>query len=217
MRNELCESYHTHSHTHSVILEDSGGISNINVKYFGQSPVWPAGQCFLLCTLHSLSLSWVYITEALYKSIHVSLCLHYNDTLYIYWAREFLSYNLFNSRTCEGVQRSRRTVGLKKEHADRDHIHGDTNKKQLFVLWWWGSGANVSDPDATENYHMESGLCRQSNYRLFSHARGRAQGTGFGQSVWHFGRKYVKTCSMDWHAILCRESNLMTVIPWTFL
>ncbi len=68
------------------------------------------------------------------------------------------------------MQRSKRTVRLKKEHADRDHIHRDTNKKQLFALWWWCFVANVSDPNKTENYHMESGLCTKSNYELFSHA-----------------------------------------------
>lgn len=122
-----------------------------------QSDLQDNGFFSALCPVYvRLSLSWVYITEALYKSIHVSLCRRHNGTLYIYWTREFLQYNLFNSRTCEGVQRRRGTVGLKKEHSDRDHIHGDTHKKQLFALWWWCFVANVFDQNEIESYHTES-------------------------------------------------------------
>ncbi len=215
MRDELCEPYlthahtHTHTHTHTfwrTLEEFHTSVWSALVRV--QSDLQDNGFFSALCTVCvPLSLSWVYITEALYKSIHVSLCLRYNDTLYISCAREFLQYNLFNSRTCEGVQRSRRTAGLKKEHADRDHIHGETNKKQLFILWWWCFVANVSD-------HMESGLSHQSNYRLFSHASGGVQGTAVrsvSAPLWS-GLKNVSTYLMDCHEILCRH-NLQRINP----
>lgn len=106
------------SHTLTVILEDARGISNINEKdlFRVQSDLQDNGVFSALCPIYERPpLSWVFITEALYKSIHVSLRRRHNATLYIYRAREFLQYNLFNSRTCEGVQRRRGTAGFKKK------------------------------------------------------------------------------------------------------
>lgn len=166
-----------------------------------QSDLQDNGFFSALCPVYvRLSLSWVYITEALYKSIHVSLCRRHNGTLYIYWTREFLQYNLFNSRTCEGVQRRRGIVGLNKEHSDRDHIHGDTHKKQLFALWWWCFVANVFDQNEIESFHTESGLCSQSNYRCFSHTSAGVEVStvlSVGALLWS-SQKNGNAYSMDW-------------------
>lgn len=76
-----------------------------------------------------------YISQRLYKNPSMSHCADATMPLFISTEAGDSFSNLFNSQTCEGVQRGRGTVGLKKEHSDRGHIHGDTHKKQLFVLW----------------------------------------------------------------------------------
>ena len=87
-----------------------------------------------------------HITEALYKSVHVSLCLRHNDTLYIYCAREFLQRNLFNSLTCEWVQRSRGTEGLQQRPVQTLTTYMGTQiKKSSYLCCCFG--ANVSDPN----------------------------------------------------------------------
>ena len=118
------------------------------------------------------------------------------------------------ARECRGAR------GLKKDRADRDHIHGGARKKkkkQLFVLWWCFD-ADVSDPNKTESYHMLSGLGSHSNYRRFIHASAgeqaatvRSAGAPLGSSL-----KYVDACLIViWHFVdtfmVPRGSALMTL------
>lgn len=92
-----------------------------------QTSLWSSGlESSLTCRtmvsslLYAFICHWVeYITLAPDKSIHVSLSLLHNDTLYIFPAREFLQDNSFNSWTCEQMQRRRRTVGSRQRPCRR--------------------------------------------------------------------------------------------------
>ena len=76
-----------------------------------------------------------YISQRLYINPSVSHCAaNDNDTLYIDPGREFLQRNLFNSRTCEGVQRSE---GFKKRPCrQRPHTWRRKKKKKSSYLFF---------------------------------------------------------------------------------
>lgn len=113
-----CTPTQTHAHTRTVGLEYEGDISTISA-----SGVWDNSLLSARCSLSlRLALRPAYITEALKKSIHDSLCRHHNGRLYILGSREFLWYNIFDSWTREGMQRRRRKSGVEKK---RDYKRRD--------------------------------------------------------------------------------------------
>lgn len=163
--------------------------------------------------------SWVYITEALYKSIRVSLC------------RQLQWHSLYRPRhgippvqfiQFPDLRGSEEEWGVYKKTVQTETTYMEAQikkcqKKQLFVLWWCFD-ADVSDPNKIESYHMVSGLRSHSNCRRFSHASAgdqvataRSAGAPLGS-----GLKHVDACLiLIWKSVdtfvVPRGSALMTL------